>query len=135
MFDNNIGIFNVRSFSTPDGIRRAIKICRTHHTYSTYGAMQYWINSPDNIQNIIFLIREGFPIGTLMVLKINDRNYACNCGTWVYPEWRKLGVGRYLMEKANQMRLKLKPWTGTYQSKAFYEKTWSKYERTSSINQ
>ena len=56
MFDEKIGDFTVCSFSTEIGIQHASKLCQKHHTYLSYGAMRDWVQRPEDIANIIFLI-------------------------------------------------------------------------------
>lgn len=128
MFDSKIGNFNVCSFSSLKAINYAAKICHQYRTYLSYGAMRGWLNRLDTIDHIILLFREKTPIGSLIVLDDIDYYYNCNCGTWVHDDWRRKGVGRYLMKKAAAMKLDLKPWRGTCSAASFYKEAWDTFK-------
>ena len=113
----------IRSYHTPERIR---KICRKlilENVFAQYGSMRSWYRFPETIKNIFAYFNEdGTVAGAFVILHQIDRFDGFNCGTFVKHDYRRNGIGRKLVERAKQLNLDIYPWKGNYTAKSFYEK-------------
>lgn len=114
-------------FSTPDRVRRACHIAMHYNLCAGYGrAMIDWYNQtlkddPTFINTIILYKSSDTYTGSLVILKDTDYRYDCNCGIWVNPSYRRLGIGRKLVSRAKEQGIDLQPWRGSWLAQNFYD--------------
>jgi GNAT superfamily N-acetyltransferase len=114
-------------YSTPERVRRACHIALRHNLCAGYGAaMIDWYNhtlqdDPTHIKAIVLYKSGDTYTGALVILKEQDHRYDCNCGIWVNPSYRRLGIGRKLITRANERNMQLQPWRGRWVAQKFYD--------------
>lgn len=108
----------IKTARLPESIKEVCQAGIDHNLYVSGWSMYYMFQNPETITVAVLAFHDGVPIGVCLAGAEIDYHY--DVSVFIKPEYRRLGIGSKLVEKAKKYYEIKKPEMARQESRGFF---------------